>query len=539
LVGEVELSEFLQQRFGPNGITPWNMRYNSSDRVGLIAQQQQLEAYYGQIKPNIKLGRDGVLKTNAGFAYLLREGFASLLSWDCKRIGQIDIPHHNQRFYSAIQSITPEHMTLSLLMTEDDTISTVLPTRRFQTFFAVIGFLCNGPTHIGKKISSNDIIAYATENTLRRAANNWEHSYERYIYLTKRFCLVRPIHEYADSSRGARKEVAHLLSLPVGTYFCNCHLYWSRLDCPASLSINNKNNMIVPPLETRIQNSYYAGRDTSLATPHRRRTNRPMPQGRYNLLWTALGVPADYDDPILKFMYITSKGILSNAARLRKIPRRELKTKAESIIHIMAGTALGNKVIIDGSITHQQLYKSRHRSQHNSYLVESGLLLDQATEYNAMFHPFPEGVDDGNPDSCKTFWITIPNVNTIVHQIHIVSFLFACKHVSLRGFGGRVIRESLLTSQDLLSKLCIFVQNNDGQTESLSEFLDLFHNEYLASADSTYHELRIPRDINMEQRKQLLKTQVRLFLSLLEIPNVQEDKKNNLHKAKMVKTDSN
>jgi hypothetical protein len=259
-----------------------------------------------------------------------------------------------------------------------------------------------------------------------------------------------------------------------------------------------------------------------MATPGRRRTNRPMPQGRYNLLWTALGVPADYNVPILKFMYITSKRTLLNAARLRKIPRQELKTKAGSIIHILAGTALGNKVIIDGSITHQQLYNSWHRSQHNSYLVESGLL-DQATEYNAMFHPFPEGVDDGNPDSCKTFWITIPNVNTIVHQIHIVSFLFACKHVSLQGFGGRVVRESLLTSQDLLSKLCIFVQNNAGQTYSLSEFLDLFHNEYLVSADSTYHELRIPRDINMDQRKEMLKTKVRLFLSLLEIPDVQED----------------
>jgi hypothetical protein len=100
-----------------------------------------------------------------------------------------------------------------------DMIPTTMHEVRARTFLRVDGYLCNGPTHIGKQVSVDDFNSYMAEvTTQRNPQNRWHHGFQRYIKRTTRFCLVRPVHEYAMSCRSARKEVAHLLFLPPGTY---------------------------------------------------------------------------------------------------------------------------------------------------------------------------------------------------------------------------------------------------------------------------------------------------------------------------------
>jgi hypothetical protein len=118
--GEDEISAFLSSRYGPMGSTPWNLTYNSSGRVGIIAEQQQIKGYYGLLKPNTKLGRIGAFKTNAGFSYLLKEGFSSLLKWDCERIRKLLVGSFSARFPETVKgNFTPEHIFLAMLMSDE------------------------------------------------------------------------------------------------------------------------------------------------------------------------------------------------------------------------------------------------------------------------------------------------------------------------------------------------------------------------------------------------------------------------------------
>jgi hypothetical protein len=142
------------------------MRYNSSDRVGIIAEQQQIEAYYGMVKPNTKLGRSGALNTNAGYAYLLREGFASLLTWDVRRMSQYSIEYNSPRMLDAMKELTLEHMILALTMdASTDAFLTISPNENVNQYCVVEGFLCNSPTYIGKKITLQHLIDYVSANT--------------------------------------------------------------------------------------------------------------------------------------------------------------------------------------------------------------------------------------------------------------------------------------------------------------------------------------------------------------------------------------
>jgi hypothetical protein len=172
-MGETPLSDFLEHRFGPNGTFPWNMRFNSSNRVGIIAEQQQIESYYGMIKPKTKLGRCGALNTNAGFSYLLKHGFSSLLSWDVRRINRFSIGCHSQKMIDAIKDMTPEHMILALTMHESvDQLSTISPNETVNQYCVIPGYLCNGPTHIGKKSTTQHLMDYVSANTQMRPPNS-------------------------------------------------------------------------------------------------------------------------------------------------------------------------------------------------------------------------------------------------------------------------------------------------------------------------------------------------------------------------------
>jgi hypothetical protein len=179
--GEDEISDFLSSRYGPRGSTPWNLTYNSSGRVGIIAEQQQIEGYYGLLKPNTKLGRIGALKTNAGFSYLLKEGFSSLLKWDCERIRRLTVGSFSARFQGTVQgNFTPEHLILAMLMSDEvDMIPTTMHEVRARHFLRVNGYLCNGPTHIGKQVSVDDFNSYMAEvTTQRNPQNRWHHGFQ-------------------------------------------------------------------------------------------------------------------------------------------------------------------------------------------------------------------------------------------------------------------------------------------------------------------------------------------------------------------------
>jgi hypothetical protein len=515
-LGELNFSEFLEERYGPNAPFAWNMRYNSSDRVGIIAEQQQIEAYYGMVKPNTKLGRSGALNTNAGYAYLLREGFASLLSWDVMRMSRYSIGYNSPRMLDAMKELTPEHMILALTMdASTDTFSTVSPNENVNQYCVVEGFLCNGPTYIGKKITSQYLIYYVSANTHLRPPNSWPHGFKKYINLTNRFCLVRPIHEYANISMEHQKQVQHLLFLPPGSYFCTCHLFWQRLDCPASIFINNCKGKLHASLDARID-LVYAGRDVSLATPNRRRGVRVPSQGQMAILFEALGLPHTYANAkILKYMHANQKSTLDRAARLRSTPSKKLATKTESILHIIAGTALGNDVLVAGTLTRQELYSSWRRMQNNTYVSDS-TFLDQNSQFNAIFNPFPEGIDPIDPNCCVAYWILIPNVNTLLlNNVHLISFYYACQHVSEPGFGGRVT-EHVLTSLERITLFSIFLNGlNPGMNLQLSDFLLHFHRKYLLGATVTNYfvngNIRNSRNENCD----IVKTHIRAMLELM------------------------
>jgi hypothetical protein len=200
-LGGNNLSDFLEERYGPNGTFPWNMRFNSSGRVGIIAEQQQIESYFGLIKPNTKLGRLGALNTNAGFSYLTREGFSSLISWDVKRINRFAVGFNSPSLLEAIDEMTPEHMILAMTMDIAlDQLSTMSPNENVNQYCIVNGYLCNGPTHIGKKITSQHLLDYVLANTQLRPLHSWPHGFKKYINVTNRFCLVRPIHDYYEAA---------------------------------------------------------------------------------------------------------------------------------------------------------------------------------------------------------------------------------------------------------------------------------------------------------------------------------------------------
>jgi hypothetical protein len=517
-LGETVFSDFLEERYGPNGTFPWNMRYNSSNRVGIIAEQQQIESYYGLIKPNTKLGQCGALNTNAGFSYLLREGFGSLLRWDIMRMRHFAIGFTSPRMLDTIKELTPEHMILALTMDESmDVLSTVSPNATVNQYCIVHGYLCNSTTHIGKKVTSQHLVDYVSANTQLRPANSWPHGYKKYINVTNRFCLVWPIHEYAATSIERRKEVEHLLFLPNGSYFCNCPLFWQRLDCPASIFINNWKGKLNGSLDSRI-NMVYAGRDLSLATPNRRRGVRVPNQGQMASLFEALGLPHTYHKAkILKFMLANQKGSLDKAARLRSSPSKKLSNKTESILHIIAGTSLGNDVLIEGSLTRQELYSSWRRMQNNTYVTKS-TFLDQNLQFNAMFNPFPEATDPIDPNCCVAYWISIPNVNNLMlNNVHLISFYYACQHVSNPGFGGRV-SEALLTAMDRITNVCIFCQGlNLGLNMLLSDYLQHFHQRYLIEATVTHYFVNANIRQSRNEICDTVKTHLHAMVQLMSI----------------------
>jgi hypothetical protein len=108
----------------------------------------------------------------------------------------------------AIKDITPEHMILALTMHETvDQLSTISPNEPVNQYCVVPGYLCNGPTHVGKKITTQHLMDYVSANMQIRPPNSWPHGFKKYINITNHFCLVRSIQEYANSSEERRKEV--------------------------------------------------------------------------------------------------------------------------------------------------------------------------------------------------------------------------------------------------------------------------------------------------------------------------------------------
>jgi hypothetical protein len=516
-MGETALSDFLENRFGPNGTYPWNMRFNSSNRVGIIAEQQQIESYYGMIKPKTKLGRCGALNTNAGFSYLLRHGFSSLLSWDVRRTNRFSVGFNSHRMIDAIKDITPEHMILALTMHETvDQLSTISPNETVNQYCVVPGYLCNGPTHIGKKITTQHLMDYVSANMQIRPPNSWPHGFKKYINITNRFCLVRSIREYANSSEERRKEVKHLMFLPEGTYFCNCALYWERLNCPASTFINDWKHKLHVSLANRIQ-LIYSGQDVTLATPNRRRGLRAPPQGQMSLMFESLGLPYNHDSNILKFMFACRKITLDKAARLRSKPSKILRTKSDSIMHIIAGTTLGNDVLRASRLTRQDMYSSWVRMQNNTFVSDS-TFLDQNNQFNAIFNPFPEGRDETDPNCCVSYWLSIPHVdNLMLNNVNLISFFYACQHVSTPGFGGRV-SEYLLTSLERITNFSIFRQGlNVGHNLMLSVFMNQFHQRYLIQATVTNYHVDDNRINSPNDNRAILKTHVQAVVQLMSL----------------------
>jgi hypothetical protein len=248
--GQDESCNFLEDRYGPNGVYPWKMQYNFSNCLGMIVEQQQIEGYYGLVKPNTKLGRTGALKTDVGFKYLTQEGFSSLLEFDAKRIQErFQIGNFSAQTLAAIKNGSPEYLILSLLMdsNQDTKTISILGNNNIaqRQFLGCSGYICNGPKFIGSQITNSDIQNYIMENTVEFPATSWNDGFKQYVNRTQRFCLVRPMDEYADSSTEARLQVEHMLCLPT-KWFCNCPLYWSRLHCPASVFINNQMGLLDP-----------------------------------------------------------------------------------------------------------------------------------------------------------------------------------------------------------------------------------------------------------------------------------------------------
>jgi hypothetical protein len=173
-LGEEDFCEFLEGRYGPNGTHPWNMLYNSSNRLGFVTEQQQIESYYGLIKPNTKLGRIGALKMDVGYKYLTQEGFQSLLKFDANLISQLEVGRIRQETLDSIQSVVPEFLILALLMDSSRDIYPVTMEGQdnvAQDFIAVEGFLCNGPKFIGATIDNSHVDSYIMESTVMRPAN--------------------------------------------------------------------------------------------------------------------------------------------------------------------------------------------------------------------------------------------------------------------------------------------------------------------------------------------------------------------------------
>jgi hypothetical protein len=291
----------------------------------------------------------------------------------------------------AINVIVPEYLVIALLMDKNVDCQEIVIAENdviAKEFLVVPGYLCNGPNFIGKTISNSDIAEYILDCTVERPVNSWTNGFQQYINRTQRFCVVQPLHEYYDQAFDEGKaKVQHLLCFPPGTYFCNCFFYWSRLHCPASIFINDLNKKIHPSLHQRISRPY-SGRETAFTTPERRRGARPTTQRN------ASGLSADTQEPTLEFLASCSKHVLDKAAKLRHwrpSPNNRIQTKSDAIIHLLAGTVLGNWVHVEGTLDRRQLIGTCEELQ--SRFFTDGRLFSDEDNYNAMFNPFPEGED--------------------------------------------------------------------------------------------------------------------------------------------------
>jgi hypothetical protein len=139
--------------------------------------------------------------------------------------------------------------------------------------------------------------------------------------------------------------------------------------------------------------------------------------------------------------------------------------------------------------------------QHNSFVATKGFL-DAPHQFNAIFNPFPEGTDHVEPNKCISYWLTIPNVqNTKFQGICVVAFIYACKHVSNPGFGGR-LTESILTSHELTASFCAYCQRIPNfRNISFGQFLEHFHQEYLVEASVTYHNFQLNEELTQQAGK--------------------------------------
>jgi hypothetical protein len=101
------------------------------------------------------------------------------------------------------------------------------------------------------------------------------------------------------------------------------------------------------------------------------------------------------------------------------------------------------------------MFRTRQNAQERSFARNSEWIDDQ--NYDALLNPFPEGVDQVVPNTCLLYWIKIPEVDIALNNVHVMSFLFRCRHVSTLGSAGQV-SEHVLTAHGTMSKFCQFQQ---------------------------------------------------------------------------------
>ena len=175
----------------------------------------------------------------------------------------------------------------------------------------------------------------------------------------------------------------------------------------------------------------------------------------HDQLYDMLQLPASADLPELNFIATLPLTTLKEVASLMNERTVDITTKNKLIVNIIAGTAIGEKVLqisrLSALAPAASYWPYRHLTDRGPFLsrLRQQSNAEEFDILGSLFNPFPEGSDPGNPDLCRTYWVYTP-LEQRIQEVNVYSVIVPIWHVLVPD-GPNPRRQSMCPDGTLVS----------------------------------------------------------------------------------------
>lgn len=419
---------FIDSHLSPESSNPIILRHSATGVPGISNESQSLENYFGRLSGSSRQQRVSVVKRNAGIRHFLSKGIHTLAKYDSQLCNSKTLGRWSDLFH---HRTPPQPLIIQALLLGHEDIKTIdIPN--------MDGFLVNKTSHIGRVISDSMVTEYFqylsnVSPSTHMQFNPLPHGPTYYLEKVSTFCWVRQLSDVViQEDEGAAAKWKHISAANIH-YVCNCICFWKDLVCPATMKVsdiqgaNQHNSGYV--LQSMIK-EHHRGRSQTNRTPGRRRAPLPPRRPDHESLLVYFNLPHDFHDDILIFIKESTVPQLEKVLKAKRVGgTQSMNTKLDKVAAIVAGTHVGEHIVLSSISTRHSFICQHHRSLNELRSTRgSSIFPPDTNEFGSLLNPFPQGIDTNPETECNSYLTKLDTIcgpsNGKVHSLSLCLCIF-------------------------------------------------------------------------------------------------------------------